>query len=563
MKNLLIVESPGKVKKIQGYLGNDWKVAASVGHVRDLPANEMAIDLENGFKPDYRLTSRGKDVVSRLRKLVSQSDHVYLATDPDREGEAIAWHLKVVLKLKSYHRVTFTEISKTKIQAAIQNPRRLDMSLVSAQEARRVLDRIVGYRVSPVLSDVLSRKGISAGRVQSPALGLVVKREQEINSFVPVDYFDVYMTFSSSSGEWLAKWDPESLLGDSSHCTDRQLAEAVSSLRDFCVDSYEEGTRKRHPHPPFTTSTLQQAASAVLKFSPKTTMSLAQKLYEMGLITYMRTDSPNMSDAAVMAARDWLSSNGFEAEINPVPPVWKAKDGAQEGHEAIRPVDFKVRQVQVPGDKDERDLQSLYSLIYERSVCCQMKPAEYLFKSSVLVTTLSGKEIRFSARSRKLAYPGWLKLFRSKATDPEADHEDENMNMPVLVVGGDIEALSGSVDACKTKPPKRYTEASLIKVLDSLGIGRPSTYAAILQGLRTRSYIEVKRQKLHASELGALVYGSLRSCSFSGTDFTGQIEERLDAISQGKDSFVAVVSSVNSTLDTEIISLKAKNKERS
>lgn len=559
MKNLMIVESPGKVKKIQSFLGSGWMVAASVGHVRDLPTNELAIDLDNEFKPDYQLTPKGKSVVSRLKKLVAVSNEVYLATDPDREGEAIAWHLKVVLRLKTYQRVTFSEISEAAVRSAIQHPRRLNMCLVSAQEARRVLDRIVGYRVSPVLSDVLSRRGVSAGRVQSPALGLVVEREQAIKVFVPKDYYDVSVSFAGRDGEWMARWEPESLVGAEGYCTDKDLADAISGLRDFTVEGFNQGDRKRNPSPPFTTSTLQQAASSTLKFSPKKTMSLAQKLYEAGLITYMRTDSPNMSDEAVAAARLWLSQNGFNSDINPASPTWKAKEGAQEGHEAIRPVDFGVQHAQLTGD-EQRELSLLYALIFSRSVCSQMKPAEYSVKSSTLVSELRGNKVVFSARSRRLTYKGWLSLSKGEFSK-DTGHEDENLHLPVLVEGDSVRGESGAVVACKTKPPKRFTEASLIKVLDSLGIGRPSTYASILQGLRVRSYIDVAKQNLHATDLGILVYQSLRNCSFSGTGFTGTVEERLDSISNGQDSFLAVIASFNDVLDSEIAELKTMCKE--
>lgn len=568
---LMIVESPGKVKKIQSYLGDNWIVKASVGHVRDLPANEMGIDIENGFKPNYVLTERGTDVVKKLRSLANSAEAVYLATDMDREGEAIAWHLKVALGLKDYQRVTFTEISKSAIATAIGKPRQLNMGLVAAQESRRVLDRLVGYRVSPVVSNVFNRKGLSAGRVQTPALGLVVRRELAIRNFVPVDYFDVYLAFDmDASNPWCAKWEPKNLMAPGqSHWTDRAFAQQVALTKNVCVDSYKAEPEARRPPAPLITSTLQQAASVVLKLSPADTMKLAQTLYEQGLITYMRTDNPNLSDEAAHQARQWLSANGFTNDVAKELPHWAAKGGAQEAHEAIRPTDFNVREISLT-DPDQPRLQSLYELIWLRSVASQMRAAEYDTQTLQLSAALEGKTLQFVARARALRYQGWLKLMTADRTEAaeEVPAEDtdgaglpKNHVLPALVNGHTLIASFGKTIACKTRPPSRYTEASLVKELESEGIGRPSTYAAIMQGLVKREYIEINKRKLHASHLGIALDEVLERCAFAQTPYTARIEERLDQIAQHRDSFMAVVSEVNRQLDGEIAQLGILKRE--
>lgn len=567
---LMIVESPGKVKKIQSILGEQWKVKASVGHVRDLPANDLAIDIEKGFKPKYELTERGRDVIRQLRSLADKAELVYLATDLDREGEAIAWHLKVALGLKQYQRVTFAEISKTAIQQALAKPRQLNMHLVAAQEARRVLDRLVGYLISPVVGNVFNRRGLSAGRVQTPALGLVVKREIAIQQFVVTEYYDVYLVFGESTeNAWCAKWDSSLLFSDGqTHWTDRAFAQRVSQIQSVNVEGYEAKPQKRSPYPPLITSSLQQAASVTLKLSPADSMKLAQTLYEQGLITYMRTDNPNLSDEAAQLARSWLSGNGFVNDINPSIPHWKSKDGAQEAHEAIRPVDFSVRNIGL-ADSDRVRLQALYDLIWTRAVASQMKPAEYDTQTLVLKATLEGKPLTFTARARALRYAGWMKLLPEQdadtTQDPEADVNiaglPTNHRLPVLKEGDLVPTSRGIVVPCKTKPPSRYTEASLVKELESLGIGRPSTYAAILKNLLDRLYIALQNRKLNATQLGIPLYDVLQTCAFAETFYTADIEERLDQIAQGKDNFLGVVSAVHQQLATEISSLSTIKRE--
>ncbi|MFZ5605419.1 MAG: type I DNA topoisomerase [Pseudomonadota bacterium] len=564
---LMIVESPGKLKKIQSLLGTGWTVKASVGHVRDLPVNDMGIDIENDFRPHYVLTERGANVVKQLRTLAQQADVIYLATDMDREGESIAWHLKMALGLKSYQRIAFAEISKTALQKALAQPRQLNMELVRAQESRRVLDRLVGYRVSPVVGNVFNRRGLSAGRVQTPAVGLVVERELAIRRFVAQDYYDVYLVFGSDAeSAWCAKWQPQNLLTDhQTHWTDRAFAQQVAQVRTVRVDTYRAEPELRRPPAPFITSTLQQAASVALKLSPTDTMKLAQTLYEQGLITYMRTDNPNLSDDAVQLARQWLSANDFSNDIAADIPRWTSKEGAQEAHEAIRPTDFNVRSIHL-GDPDQVRLQALYELIWLRALATQLKPAEYDTQAIHLTAQLENKPLRFVARARRLRYAGWLLLMSADRTEledtrgddaPESHGLPKNCALPVLVPGHTLTATRGQWVACKTKPPARFTEASLVEALESEGIGRPSTYAAIMQGLLSRGYIEVVKRKLHATELGVALFEVLNHCSFAQTTYTASIEERLDRIAHKQETFLALVGDVNRQLDGEVIQLAA------
>lgn len=562
MKKLMIVESPGKVKSIKAYLGDGWVVAASVGHVRDLPPNELGVDIENNFRPKYELTERGRGVVTKLRQLAANADEVYLATDLDREGEAIAWHLKVALGLKDYRRVTFSEISKAALQHAIANPRKINNALVEAQEARRVLDRLVGFRVSPALSTVFNRRGLSAGRVQTPALGLVVKRELAIQSFVATSYFDVYLVFGENTqNPWSAKWDPEPHFCDGqTHWTDRDVANQIAQILNLRVVKYEAKPQAQHPHAPLITSTLQQSASVALKISPKDTMKLAQTLYEQGLITYHRTDFPNLSDGAAQLARAWLKGNGFSQDINPTVPHWKSREGAQEAHEAIRPVDFNIRTLTI-ADPDRARLQALYDLIWNYAVASQMKPAIYDTQLLVLAGQHQSKDHHFYARARALRYAGWHKLTSATASIEDAsDDEDDdtvkgipqNRQLPVLDPGVVMQASRGQVVACKTKPPNRYTEASLGKELEKLGVGRPATYAAITSGLLDRNFIELKKRKLFASLGGISIIDVVEICAFADTGYTSNIEARLDLIVNGKDRYLSVVSALNQQLDQEI-----------
>lgn len=536
---LLILESPGKVKKVQEILGPGWKVAASVGHVRDLPTKEMGVTAPD-FKPQYVPTDRGKEVLARLVGLVKNVDGVYLATDPDREGEAIAWHLADALKLKDAKRVTYAEITEKAIKAALDTPRSIDMTLVAAQEGRRVLDRFCGYMVSGPLSNVAGQK-LSAGRVQSPAVRLVVEREREIQNFYSMTHYSAELTFENVDNitdGWKATWQVKPWLEEGKeYLVDRSLAEKAASLRSLVVIDCKESESRSAPPAPFTTSSLQQAASNALKFSPKQTMQLAQKLYEGGHITYMRTDSPNLSLDAVETIRTFCESQNWP--LVEKPRTWKSKEGAQEAHEAIRPTHIEVEDA-----GDTADENSLYRLIRLRSLASQLEDAVYAVRVLQLGAELDGKQAVFEAKGRTLISQGWKVLIESDAATEDADDSAESENpVPAMKPGTSPTALSGAVLTKKTKPAPRYTEASLVRELEKLGIGRPSTYAAILDTIMSRGYVKTEKRNLVPTPLGAVVVDSLcGNFSFVEYEFTRNMEQALDDIAAGKAQYCTVIS---------------------
>ena len=549
--NLLIVESPGKVKKVKEFLGSGWNVAASVGHVRDLPKegdNDGVCPPD--FKPNYVPTDRGADVLADLAKKVKEADQIYLATDPDREGEAIAWHLKEALKLSDPHRVTYTEITESAIKKAVANPRKIDMQLVNAQETRRVLDRLFGYQVRPAINAASGEK-LTAGRVQSPALRLVVERESAIRNFKSTTHFGVELVFEAVehvTDGWKASWNPKNWLeDDQEYFLDKAVAEKIATTRALNIDSYEEAEAKQAPPAPFTTSTLQQAASNALKMNPKATMETAQELYQGGHITYMRTDSPNLSDEAITDIRSLASQNDWP--VPPKPRTWKSKDGAQEAHEAIRPTHFEVEEA---GDNDQQ--KALYKLIRIRALASQLEDALYATTKVVLQTEVDGKEAIFEAKGRRLTSPGWRVVLDGDQTeDPDGEKEPEN-SIPKLREGAQATALSGKVLTKKTNPPARFTQASLVRELEKRGIGRPSTYAAIMDGITSRGYIsENKKRQLEPSAIGEkLVSCLVGNFGFVNYDFTKNMEDQLDEIAAGKNEYLTVVRGANEILEKEL-----------
>lgn len=503
---LLILESPGKVKKVQEILGPGWKVTASVGHVRDLPVKEMGVAAPD-FKPQYIPTDRGKDVLSRLAGMVKNAEEVFLATDPDREGEAIAWHLQDVLKLKNAKRVTYTEITEAAIRAALSAPRSIDMAQVAAQEGRRVLDRFCGYMVSGPLSNATGEK-LSAGRVQSPAVRLVVDREKEIKAFSSTTHYGAELTFENVDNitdGWKAVflvklWLPDSAAGQE-YLLDKSLAEKAAALRALDVLDCKESESHTAPPAPFTTSTLQQAASSSLKFTPKQTMQLAQRLYEQGAITYMRTDSPNLSQEAVHAIRAYCETKGWP--LVETPRTWKSKEGAQEAHEAIRPTHIEIEEAGETADE-----KALYRLIRLRSLACQLEDAVYAVRTLQLGAEMDGKQALFEAKGRTLLSQGW-KVLADQENGPCAEGEGaeegekEPLNpVPAMKPGTKATALTGTVTTKKTKPAARFTEASLIRELEKRGIGRPSTYAAIIDTISSRKYVATEKRFLVPTPLG-------------------------------------------------------------
>lgn len=547
---LLILESPGKVKKVQEILGPGWKVAASVGHVRDLPPKEMGVAAPD-FTPHYVPTERGADVLKRLAGMVKNAEAVFLATDPDREGEAIAWHLAEALKLKNARRITYAEITETAINAALTAPRDIDMALVAAQEGRRVLDRLAGYMVSGPLSDVAGTR-LSAGRVQSPAVRLVVEREREIKGFTSTTHYGAELTFATVDNitdGWKAVWVVKPWLAEGQeYFLDHTTAAKVAALRTLDVRDCQETESRLSPPSPFTTSALQQAASTALKFSPKRTMELAQRLYEAGFVTYMRTDSPNLSQEAVQSVRAFCENQGWP--LVDTPRVWKSKEGAQEAHEAVRPTHIEVEEA-----GENPDEQALYRLIRLRTLTGQLADAVFAVRTLQLAATVDGKEVLFEAKGRTLVSPGWKTLQQTEMAEDGGDNGEDDAANPVPAMKPDTQAtaLSGTVLTRKTKPAARYSEASLVRELEKRGIGRPSTYATILDTVQQRGYVKLEKRNLVPTALGEKVVDALAGrFSFADYEFTKGMEQALDDVAEGKARYRDVVSSAHARLTDEL-----------
>lgn len=530
---LLLVESPTKARTLKTFLGNGYKVMASFGHVRDLPKGELGVDIENNFEPKYVIPLKARKTVSTLRKESAKADSTILATDEDREGEAIAWHLKEALKLDNPQRIVFHEITKTAIDEAIKKPRHIDMNLVDAQQARRILDRIVGYKLSPFLWKKVS-KGLSAGRVQSVAVRLVVEREREIQKFKPEEYWSVEALLKKEQKEFTA-----SLIKEGDKAIDKlhikNKAEGDKILKNleganYVVENVEGKETKRYPAPPFTTSTLQQAAWQRFKFSAKMTMSLAQRLYEEGHITYHRTDSLNLSDASLSAAKEYISksygNNYWAGKI--VRYKTKTTQGvprAQEAHEAIRPA-YADKTPESLNGIDSRQLK-LYTLIWQRFISCQMQPA--VFDS--VAADIKAENYTFRANGQTLKFDGFLKVYPTKF---------EEKDLPILEKKDSLELVKLDSIQHFTEPPARYTEASLIKILEKYGIGRPSTYAPTLATIQDRNYVEKNEQKRFVpTEIGTVVNDVLvkNFPEVVDIDFTAKMEKELDEIADNKDTW--------------------------
>lgn len=477
-KNLVIVESPAKAKTIEGYLGKDFKVASSYGHVRDLPKGDKAIDIQNNFKPTYEVTADKREVIKELKKLVKDSETVYLASDDDREGEAISWHLKEVLKLKDENtkRIVFREITKNAITKAIENPRTIDLDLVNAQQARRILDRLVGFELSPILWKKI-KTGLSAGRVQSVAVRLIVERERDIEKFKSKSSFRITALFDVK-GKQLSAELPKKF--DSQEAAEDFLKRCIGA--DFNIENLETKPGKKTPAAPFTTSTLQQEASRKLYFSVAQTMSVAQKLYEAGKITYMRTDSVNLSEDAMAAAKNEIHS-AYGPEFHESRKFTTKSEGAQEAHEAIRPTDFSKHEA--GGDRNE---QRLYELIWKRAIASQMADAK-LEKTSVTIGISTTPE-KLSASGEVIKFEGFLKVYLESTDDEDEDEDNENKGLlPPLEVGQELDVIELKGRESFTRPSPRYTEASLVKKLEEMGIGRPSTYAPTISTIQKRNYV--------------------------------------------------------------------------
>ena len=476
-KNLVIVESPPKAKTIEGYLGGDYKVTSSYGHVRDLPKDDTGVDIENGFRPTYQVSPDKKEVIAQLKKLVKDAETIYLASDDDREGEAISWHLKEVLNLDDEHtkRIVFREITKKAILNAIQSPRGIDLDLVNAQQARRILDRIVGYELSPLLWKKIKR-GLSAGRVQSVAVRLVVEREREIAEFDSKSSFRVIAEFKLDNDSVLKAELPKKF------DTEEEAYAFLDACKDatFSIQKLEMKPVKKSPAPPFTTSTLQQEASRKLSFSVSQTMTLAQRLYEAGKISYMRTDSLNLSDDAVASASEEINGSYGDRYLQTRKYKTK-KDSAQEAHEAIRPTDFSTKEA-----SSDRQAQRLYDLIWKRAIASQMADAQ--IERTTATIAISNSPLTLTATGEVIKFDGFLKVYIESSDDEE--DEDRKGMLPPLKEGQELDLDLMQARQTFTRPPARYTEASLVKKLEEMGIGRPSTYAPTIPTIQKRGYVE-------------------------------------------------------------------------
>jgi DNA topoisomerase-1 len=541
--NLIIVESPAKAKTIKNFLGKDYEVIASKGHIRDLPKSRFGItvDEENHLVPAYSVAKENMPTVKQIKDLAKKSDTIYIATDEDREGEAIGWHIAHAIKKdpEELPRIVFHEITKTAINNALQNARKIDMNMVNAQQARRLLDRVVGYKLSPLLSSKI-QKGLSAGRVQSSALKIVVDREREIKAFVPQEYWTIDTLFKKDIEANLISHNEEKLSKLS--ITNKERADAiVKSVKNdsFVISKIETKERKSSTPPPFMTSTLQQVASSKLGFTPKKTMMVAQALYEgvktpdgtSGVITYMRTDSLNLASEAVSAVRDVIKSRFGEKYLPKTPKVYTKKaKGAQEAHEAIRPtmLEFTPEAAQSFLKPDEI---KLYRLIYERFMACQMNDAVFEQQSIIF----SGKENEYRASGRKLIFDGFYALLGT---------EDKDKLLPALKEGDAAQLQSIKPEQHFTEPPARYSEAALIKKLESEGIGRPSTYAPTIATLSNRTYVTIEKKQIIPTEMAFTVTDILEKnfADIVDVSFTADMEEELDKVAEGENDWQKLLS---------------------
>ncbi|MCG6870133.1 MAG: DNA topoisomerase I [Gammaproteobacteria bacterium] len=557
-KNLVIVESPAKAKTIKKFLGKDYEVMASYGHVRDLISKSGAVEPENGFRMNYAVIEKSERHVNAIGKALAKADALYLATDPDREGEAISWHLYELLKEKNrikgkpVHRVVFHEITKRAINDAVAHPRDLSNELVDAQQARRALDYLVGYNLSPLLWKKI-KNGLSAGRVQSPALRLIVEREEQIDAFVKQEYWTIDADAKKDDADFIARLNiyGGNKLKQFDIATEAAATEARNSLLKsaggkLTIDSVEKKQRRRNPAAPFITSTLQQEAARKLGFSTRKTMRVAQQLYEgvdlgtgpVGLITYMRTDSVNLANEALQELREFIAER-YGAEMVPDSPrLYKTKaKNAQEAHEAVRPTSARRSPEEISAHLD-RDQARLYELIWKRTVACQMIHATL---DTVAVDLGCGPGASFRATGSHIREPGFMRVYR-EGTDDIRVESDERF-LPSLKEGEEVELVEIRTDQHFTEPPPRYSEASLVKTLEEFGIGRPSTYASIISTLQDRKYAELENRRFHPTDIGRIVNRFLTShfTKYVDYDFTAQLEDELDEISRGEKTWVPVM----------------------
>ena len=543
---LIIVESPAKANTIKKFLGGNTKVVASMGHIRDLPKSKLGINIENNFEPEY-INIRGKgDLIKELKKDAKNAKKVYLATDPDREGEAIAWHLSNILNVdeKKVTRVTFNEITKTAVQKAIKEPRDIDINLVDAQQARRVLDRIVGYKISPVLWKKV-RRGLSAGRVQSVAVKLIVDREEEIEKFIPEEYWNIYAELidKKTNKKFEAKFYGKSGKKQEIH-SQEEVNEILATIKKatYIIEEVKKSEKKRTPAPPFTTSTMQQEASRKIGFSIKKTMSVAQGLYEgvkiqdkgtVGLITYMRTDSTRISEEARATAKKYITETYGEDYYEN--RYYKTNKEAQDAHEGIRPTYAELEPEKIK-DSLTKDQYKLYKLIYNRFMASQMASAVY----DTMSVTINANNYTFKANGQNIKFKGFMTLY-VEGTDGK--EEKEAGMLPELIQNEIVKLEKIEPKQSFTEPPARYTEASLVKTLEEKGIGRPSTYSPTITTILERRYIEKEQKQLVPTELGKIVNKLLceNFADVINVEFTAKVETEFDNIAEGKENWKKMI----------------------
>lgn len=559
---LMIIESPGKLKKLRPIMKKlrpheDWEVVASGGHIRDLPVSGqddsmITTGVRKNYSLIYEILDKSTRNVRAIKDAVKKASEIYLATDPDREGESISWHIKEAASIRDYQRITFNEITLKRVGEALAAPRMIDMNRVAAQECRRAMDRLVGYMVTKELRRLMG-KPTTAGRVQSPAVYMVVLREREIRTFVVIAHFSARLHFLAADGSstWCADWQPvpDYASKEDPYVRDGNLAQCVATTRNMIVESTDDRKAERIPPAPFISSTLQQAASNSLKWDPDKTMQVAQRLFEQGVITYHRTDNPNIPDEAMQDIHAVANTLGMKSVTER--RVFSAAEGAQEGHPAITPTNWADTDA---GENAEE--QALYRLIRVRALASQMEAAIYDVRTVRLIAPgPDGKPLRFTASGKTIANPGWLKLLKNDDTEDSEDSGGAGTSNPVPLLAP-RQVLSVHKGEClnkKTQPPGRYTKASLIKEMERRGIGRPSTFASILKNISSKGLITEKNRKLVPEALGEETIARLEGVfSFLELNFTRELERDLDRIAQGEDTYGAVITKLHKRLEDEL-----------
>jgi len=565
-KSLIIVESPAKTRTLKNFLGKDYQIEASMGHVRDLPKKELGVDVEHDFKPSYTAIPDRKDVLKRLKEATAGVEQVYLATDPDREGEAIAWHLEQALNLKGARRITFNEITRNAVQEALRHPHDVNDKLVDAQQARRVLDRLVGYKLSPLLWSKV-KKNLSAGRVQSVSVRLICDREREIEAFVPEEYWSLTAELTKLDEEKPFNAKLVEKKGEKIKVGNEEQAKGILADLEgatWVVAQVREREQRRNPAPPFITSTLQQEASRKLGFSNRKTMSVVQMLYEgvelgaeghVGLITYMRTDSTRIAQEAVDEARAYIVEAYGKEYLPPAPRQYKSRKSAQDAHEAIRPTSVTRRPEDLESILD-KDQFRLYKLIWQRFLACQMESAVL----DVVTVDISAREYIFRATGSTVKFPGFTVLYTEGRDNGNGKEDDEDQLLPKLTRDELLRLLELIPKQHFTEPPPRYTEATLVKALEEKGIGRPSTYASIISTIQDREYVVLAERKFRPTDLGCTV-NDLLVKHFPGimdVTFTASIEDKLDEIEEGNLQWVGLMREFWGPFEHELAEAREK-----